>query len=73
MIRVDTTKTVKALNAMSRQLPIAVSLGLNRLANAGQKAQRDHPRQAFTLRKERFILDTIKRMPGRGLRDQAEV
>jgi hypothetical protein len=64
VIRVDIAATQKALNNLSKQLPFAVSLGLNRLANAGQKAQRDHTRQAFVLRREKFILDTIKRMPG---------
>lgn len=42
------------------QLPFAISLGLNRLANAGQAAEQAQMRKGFKLRREQFVVRGVK-------------
>ena len=42
-----------------RQIPYAVSLGLNRIANVGQKAEQNRLLGEFHLRREKFILQGV--------------
>lgn len=47
-------------NVQQKQLPFATSLAVNRTALDAQGAVRGHVRQAFTLRKEQFVLQRVK-------------
>ena len=59
-IRVDTKPVQAALGTqMETQIPFAVSLWLNRLANAAQAAIRAHMKEKFHLRHEAFNLKAI--------------
>lgn len=64
MITIDPKRTIASLDKMSRQLPFATATALNLLANQFQRVQQESVRRHFTLRQERFILNTIKRMRG---------
>ena len=59
-VRVDISAVKEALAGVEKQIPFAVTLGLNRLANIGQKAEQDHMRQAFKLRRETFVVRGVK-------------
>ena len=59
-IHVDTRGVMAMLAHAQDQLPFAVSLGLNRLANAGQAAEQAHMRKAFKLRREQFVVRGVK-------------
>jgi hypothetical protein len=63
-MRIDTGATIKALETMRRQLPFATATGLNLLADQFQKVQQESVKRNFTLRQERFILNTVKRFRG---------
>ena len=47
-------------DAQERQLPFAVSLALNRVANQAQKAEQEHIKRSFKLRREAFVLSGVK-------------
>ena len=49
-----------ALANVTGQLPHAMRLGLNRLANLGQKAEQAQMRKGFHLRREPFVIRGIK-------------
>lgn len=60
-IRVDPRAVLGALGDIhARQVPYAISLGLNRLAAMGQKAEQNHIKQSFRLRRESFVLRGVK-------------
>lgn len=60
-VRVDVKAALGALiDAQEKQLPYAVSLALNRLANIAQAAERKHIEDKFTLRKKQFVLQGVK-------------
>lgn len=57
---VDPTPVLEALGDLAeKQAPYAVSLALNRTANAAQKAEREHIRSVFRLRRESYVLKGI--------------
>lgn len=59
-INLDTTPVLEAIGTkMESQTPFAVSLWINRLANAGQAAERQHMKQRFHLNREDFNLRAI--------------
>lgn len=59
-INLDTTPVLEAIGTkMESQIPFAVSLWINRLANAGQAAERQHMKQRFHLNREDFNLRAI--------------
>ena len=62
MIRlsVNTTGALAHLAELNGQLPFAMSLGLNRLANVGQAAEQNQMRHAFKLRREQFVVRGVK-------------
>jgi hypothetical protein len=64
MVTVNTGATIKGLNTLSRQMPFATATALNLLADQFQRVQQESVRRNFTLRQERFILNTIKRLRG---------
>ena len=47
-------------NLEQKQLPFAAALGLNRIAIVGQRAEQEHIRQTFKLRRSSFVLQGIK-------------
>ena len=47
-------------DAQERQLPFAVSLALNRVANQAQVAERENIKRSFKLRRESFVLKGVK-------------
>ena len=47
-------------DAQERQLPFAVSLALNRVANQAQVAERENLKRSFKLRRESFVLKGVK-------------
>jgi len=60
-IRVDPKAALGMLSDLEqRQLPYAVSLALNRVANKAQAAEREHIKKSFRLRKETFVLQGVK-------------
>lgn len=59
-IRVAPEGSLMAIASASGQLGYAVSLALNRVANQGQAAEREHIKKAFKLRQEGFVLKGIK-------------
>jgi hypothetical protein len=69
-ITIDDTAVVRALSQIADQAPFAMSIALNRIANAGQADVRSRVKQAFTLRRESFILRTIYRKPGEDFADR---
>ena len=60
-VNVDPSLVLGALtDAQDRQLPYAVSLALNRVANDAQEAERERLKSVFHLRHEQFNLRGIK-------------
>ena len=59
-IHVDTRGAMVMFAHAQEQLPFAVSLGLNRIANAGQAAEQAQIRRAFKLRREQFVVRGVK-------------
>jgi hypothetical protein len=59
-IHVDTRGVTAMLTRAQDQLPFAISLGLNRLANAGQAAEQAQMRHVFKLRREQFVVRGVK-------------
>lgn len=59
-IQVNIQGALTMLAKAQDQLPFAISLGLNRLANAGQAAEQAHMRKAFKLRREQFVVRGVK-------------
>ena len=60
-VRINAESFLNSLNELQlRQMPYAVSLGLNRLANMAQKAERAHMEKAFTIRRKAFVLRGVK-------------
>ncbi len=60
-VRVDPKAALGMLNDLEqRQLPYAVSLALNRVANKAQASEREHIKKSFRLRKETFVLQGVK-------------
>ena len=60
IIRVDTAAIFESLTGLEQiQLPFAMSLGLNRVANIGQKAERDRLTAVFKLRRAPWILQGV--------------
>jgi len=60
-INIDPRTVLTGLTDMQeRQLPFAVSLALNRVANDAQDAERQKIKGRFHLRHESFVLNTIK-------------
>lgn len=59
-IHVNTSGVMVMLAHAQGQLPYAISLGLNRLANIGQKAEQDQMKRSFKLRRETFVLRGVK-------------
>ncbi len=47
-------------DAQEKQLPFAVSLALNRVANQAQQAERESIKRSFKLRRESFVLKGVK-------------
>jgi hypothetical protein len=59
-IRVNTNSLSDGLSYLEKvQIPFAVSLGLNRVANDAQKAEREHITKSFHLRNKAFNLNGI--------------
>lgn len=63
-IELDPKPLADALREVGRQVPFAMSVGLNRTADEIQVAIRQGLRQHFTLRRPAFIEQTIYRKPG---------
>lgn len=59
-VQVDLAAFNRAMGGMERQMPYAVSLALNRVANRAQGAERQHMREVFKLRREQFVLRGVK-------------
>lgn len=59
-IKVDARQVLGVLGSLSRQAPYAISVGINKLMESGQAAQRAHDRDIFTVRREQFIDRTVK-------------
>ena len=59
-IQVNTSGVTVMLAQAMDQLPYAMSLGLNRLANVGQKAEQAQMRRGFKLRREQFVVRGVK-------------
>lgn len=59
-IRVDVNGGLRMLAEASGQAGFGIALGLNRLANEGQKAEQRHIRRAFRLRREQFVVRGVK-------------
>jgi hypothetical protein len=60
-VRVDPRAVLGWLSdAEQRQLPFAVSLALNRVANVAQQAEREQIKKVFKLRRESFVLRGVK-------------
>lgn len=59
-IRVNTSGVMVMLAQAHDQLPYAISLGLNRLANIGQRAEQNQMRRGFKLRRETFVVRGVK-------------
>jgi hypothetical protein len=64
MVTIDTKRTIAGLDRLSRQMPFATATALNLLADQFQRVQQASVKRTFTLRQERFILNTVKRMRG---------
>ena len=59
-VKVDTAQVIDRLTGFQQvQLPYAMSLGLNRLANAAQAAEREHLKARFKLRRAQWNLQGI--------------
>lgn len=59
-IQVDPSSALSYLQRLSNQAPFATSKALNTVANKGQAAIRENVKANFVLRRETFILNTIK-------------
>jgi hypothetical protein len=60
-ITVDPSEALTHMERLEKQMPFAISRALNRVANHAQAAVRDGiKRGAFTLRREQFVLNTVK-------------
>lgn len=59
-IQVDARDALTYLQRVSQQAPFAVSLALNKVANHAQSAVRDGIKRTYTLRREQFVLNTVK-------------
>jgi len=59
-IKVDTSGAMILLAQATDQLPYAMSLALNRVANDGQKAEQARVKSVFKLRQETFVIRGIK-------------
>lgn len=59
-IQVNASGALLMLAQAQEQLPYAMSVALNRVAIDGQKAEQARLRQAFTLRREQFVIRGIK-------------
>lgn len=59
-IQVNVSGPRLMLATAANQLPFAISLGLNRLANVGQAAEQARMRVAFHLRREQFVVRGVK-------------
>lgn len=59
-IKVDASEALTYLQRVSQQAPFAVSLALNRVANHAQSAVRDGIKRTYTLRREQYVLNTVK-------------
>lgn len=59
-ITVDAREALTYLQRVSQQAPFAVSLALNKVANHAQSAVRDGIKRTYTLRREQFVLNTVK-------------
>lgn len=59
-IKVDSSEALTYLQQVSQQAPFAISLALNKVGPHAQENIRNHARRTFTLRRETFVLNTIK-------------
>jgi hypothetical protein len=60
-LQVEIEQAIAAIEHVRRdQLPYAISLAVNETAKAAQREVRAHIRQAFTLRRPQFVLNTVK-------------
>lgn len=59
-IQVNSSGVLMMLAQAEGQLEYAMSLALNRVANDGQRAEQQHLKRAFTLRRETFVMRGIK-------------
>ena len=59
-IHVDPREALTYLQRVSQQAPFAVSLALNKVGNHAQSAVRDGIKRTYTLRREQFVLNTVK-------------
>jgi hypothetical protein len=59
-ITVDASEALTYLQRVSQQAPFAISLALNKVGAHAQENIRNHARRTFTLRRETFVLNTIK-------------
>jgi hypothetical protein len=59
-ITVDPSEALTYMQRLSQQAPFAVSLALNKVANHAQAAVRDGIKRTYTLRREQFVLNTVK-------------
>jgi len=60
VISVNTEGVMVMLARAAEQLPFAMQIGLNRLANAGQKAEQSQMKRGFKLRREQFVVRGVK-------------
>lgn len=59
-VKVHPEGALAGIAAAAGQLDYAVSVGINRVANIGQTAEREHMRTAFRLRQGQFVLRGVK-------------
>lgn len=60
-VRVDPRAVLGWLtDAQERELPWAMTLALNKVANKAQDAEREHMKRSFKLRRETFVLRGVK-------------
>lgn len=67
----DGRATAKAIGNIARQMPFIRTLALNDLANQAQRIQQHSIERTFTVRQSRYILNTIKRLPGQDFATKA--
>jgi hypothetical protein len=60
-VQLDLAESLRLVSSVAeKQLPYAISLAINRVANKAQDAEREHMRQSFHLRRESFVLRGVK-------------
>lgn len=59
-VHVDPSDALSYLQRVSDQAPFAISKAVNAVANHGQQAIRENIKSKFTLRRETFVLNTVK-------------